>query len=65
MQSKNYGCMVEYPILKHIHSQVSEQTNRSLRKLSVVLAYYGWDNYLKILELFFVIRNLRIKKMLC
>ena len=58
-------CMDEYPLLKHINSQVSEQTNRSLRKLSVVLAYYGWDNYLKILELFFVIRNLRIKNMLC
>ena len=49
MQSINYGCMDEYPILKHINSQVSEQTNRSLRKLLVILAYYGWDNYLKIL----------------
>ena len=65
MQSINYGCMDEYPTLKHINSQVSEQTNRSLRKLSVDLAYYGWDNYLKIVKLFFVIKNLKIKKMLC
>ena len=33
--------MDEYPALKKVNSQVSEQTNRSLRKLSIVLAYYG------------------------
>ena len=54
-------CMDEYPSLKKINSQVSEQTNRSLRKLSVVLAYYGWENYLRVIELFFVARNLKIK----
>ena len=57
-------CMDEYPSLKHVNSQVSEQTNRSLRKLSVVLAYYGWENYLRVLELFLVSRNLRNKKLL-
>ena len=54
-------CMDEYPMLKRVNSQVSEQTNRSLRKLSVILAYFGWENYLKVLELFFVARNLKIK----
>ena len=57
-------CMDEYPSLKHVNSQVSEQTNQSLRKLSVVLAYYGWENYLRVLELFLVSRNLRNKKLL-
>ena len=57
-------CMDLYPSLKKINSQVSEQTNRSLRKLSIVLAYYGWENYLKVLELFFVTRNLKIKGLL-
>jgi hypothetical protein len=54
--------MDEYPWLKDINSQQSEQINRSLRKLSVVLAYSKWDNYMKILELFFVRRNVKIKE---
>ena len=57
-------CMDEYPSLKRINSQVSEQTNRSLRKLSIVLAYYGWENYLKLIELFLVAKNLKIKNVL-
>ena len=57
-------CMDEYPSLKLVNSQVSEQTIRSLTKLSVVLAYYGWENYLRVLELFLVSRNLRNKKLL-
>ena len=57
-------CMDEYPALKKINSQISEQTNRSIRKLSVVLAYYGWENYKKVIELFFVARNLKIKNLL-
>ena len=57
-------CMDEYPALKKINSQISEQTNRSIRKLSVVLAYYGWENYKKVIELFLVARNLKIKNLL-
>ena len=57
-------CMDEYPSLKRINSQVSEQTNRSLRKLSIVLAYYGWENYLELIELFLVAKNLKIKNVL-
>ena len=53
--------MDEYPSLKKVNSQVSEQTNRSLRKLSVVLAYYGWENYLRVIELFLVMKNLKNK----
>ena len=55
-------CMDKYPSLKTINSQVSEQTNRSIRKLSIVLAYYGGENYLKVIELFLVVRNLILKK---
>ena len=58
--SKAYS-MDEYPSLKKVNSQVSEQTNRSLRKLSVVLAYYGWENYLRVIELFLVMKNLKNK----
>ena len=47
----------EYPQLKHVNSQISEQLNRSLRKLSSVVAYLGWDNYLRVIELFLVNRN--------
>ena len=57
-------CMDEYPSLRKVNSQVSEQTNRSLRKLSIVLAYYGWENYLKVIELFLVAKNLKIKNIL-
>ena len=54
-------CMDEYPSLRKVNSQVSEQTNRSLRKRSIVLAYYGWENYLKVIELFLVAKNLKNK----
>ena len=35
--------------------------NRSLRKLSIVLAYYGLEKYLKRIELFLVAKNLKIR----
>ena len=54
--------MDSYADLKTVNSQTCEQTNRSLRKLSVVVAYLGWDNYLKVLELFFVSKNLKVNK---
>ena len=47
----------EYPQLKNVNSQISEQLNRSLRKISTVCAYLGWENYLKVIELFLVNRN--------
>ena len=54
--------MDEFPQLKNVNSQQAEQINRSLRSLSTVLAHYRWETYLKVLELYFVRRNLRIKK---
>ncbi len=53
-----------YPVLKTVNSQLSEQTSRSLRKLATNLAYYESANYLKVLEMFFVTRNLKIKKIM-
>ena len=42
--------MDEYPALKKVNSQVSEQTNRILHNLSMVLSYYGWENYLCVIK---------------
>ena len=52
----------EFPQLKNVNSQQAEQINRSLRSLAAVLAHYKWETYLKVLELFFVRRNMRMKK---
>ena len=43
--------------MKDVNSQISEQLNRSLRKLSTVCAYLGWENYLRVVEIFLVNRN--------
>ena len=51
-----------YPQLKDVNSQQAEQINRSLRSLSVVLAHSTFEHYLRILEIYFVYRNVRIKK---
>ena len=56
--------MDEYSALNDVNSQISEQLNRSLRKLSTVLAYMGWENYLKLIELFMVYKNLKNKNLL-
>ena len=52
----------EFPQLKNVNSQQAEQINRSLRSLATVLAHYKWETYLRVLELFFVRRNMRMKK---
>ena len=45
-----------YPMLKGVNSQQAEQINRSLRSLSVVLAFSSFEHYMKILAyLIFVI----------
>ena len=51
-----------FPQLKNVNSQQAEQISRSLRSLATVLAHYKWETYLKVLELFFVRRNMRMKK---
>ena len=62
--------MAEYPELcqpradlggKKINSQQSEQINRSIRKLATVAAYLGWENYLKLITMVFVEKNLKRK----
>ena len=54
----------EYPFLSNMNSQISEQLNMSLRKLSTILAYSEWENHLKTLEMFFVTKNLKVKGIL-
>ena len=43
--------MDKYKYLDEINSQISEQRNNSLRKLSNTLAFYKFEYYMKILEL--------------
>ena len=45
-------------------SQQSEQINRSLRSLSVILAHVTFDTYMKILELYFVYKNVKTRRKL-
>ena len=52
----------EFPQLKNVNSQQAEQINRSLGSLATVLAHYKWETYLKVFKLFFVGRNMRMKK---
>ena len=49
--------------MNHVNTQVAEQLNNLLRKLSTVVAYSSFDNYLKIIEIFITIKNLKIKKL--
>ena len=56
--------MDKYKYLDEINSQISEQRNNSLRKLSNTLAFYKFESYMKILELFFGITNLKIKNVI-
>ena len=45
-------------------SQQSEQINRSLRSLSVILAHVTFDTNMKILELYFVYKNVKTRRKL-
>ena len=54
----------KYPHMKHVNTQVAEQLNNSLRKLSTVVAYSNFETYLRIIEIFITIRNLKIKKII-
>ena len=49
--------MDKYKDLDNINSQISEQRNNSLRKLSNTLAFYKFDSYMKVLEIFFGLTN--------
>ena len=54
----------KYPAMNHLNTQIAEQLNNSLRKLSTVVAYSNFDTYLKIIEIFVTIRNLKIKRVI-
>ena len=56
--------MDKYKDLDNINSQISEQRNNSLRKLSNTLAFYKFDSYMKVLEIFFGLTNLKIKNVI-
>ena len=55
----------KYPAMNHVNTQIAEQLNNSLRKLSTVVAYSNFDTYLKIIEIFVTIRNLKTKNRIC
>ena len=56
--------MSKYPFMNNINSQIAEQLNNSLRKLSTVCAYSKFETYVKILEIFITVKNLEIKKII-
>ena len=46
-----------YNNLKNVNTQICEQKNRSLRKLSSTLAYCSFKNYQNKVKLFFIMNN--------
>ena len=54
----------KYPAMNHLNTQIAEQLNNSLRKLSTVVAYSNFETYLKIIDMFITIKNLKIKKVI-
>lgn len=66
-QSNHKACsqvynISKYPAMNHINTQIAEQLNNSLRKLSTVVAYSNFQTYLRIIQIFITVKNLRIKK---
>ena len=51
----------KYPEMAHVNTQVAEQLNNSLRKLSTVVAYSNFKTYLRIIQVFITVKNLKIK----
>ena len=65
-QSNHKACsqaynISKYPEMKHVNTQIAEQLNNSLRKLSTVVAYSNFETYLKIIQIFITVKNLKIK----
>ena len=50
-----------YPELTDVKSPKCETLNRSLRNLSTVLAFMGFENYTRLLEIYLAQRNLMRK----
>ena len=68
-QANHTGCSEAYdmklfPFMNNVNSQLAEQLNNSLRKLSTVSAYSKFETYVKILEIFITVKNLKIKKII-
>ena len=61
--SESYNCD-EYDFLKNVNSQICEQKNRSLRKLSSTLAYCDFNNYKTKIKLFCIVNNMEEKNMI-
>ena len=66
-QSNHKACsqaynVSKYPAMNHLNTQIAEQLNNSLRKLSTVVAYSNFETYLKIIDIFITIKNLKNKK---
>ena len=65
-QSNHKACsqaynISKYPAMNHVNTQIAEQLNNSLRKLSTVVAYSNFETFLKIIHIFITIKNLKIK----
>ena len=54
----------QYHYLKQVNTQICEQKNRSLRKLSSTLAYCSFKNYQNKVKLFFIMNNYEEKGVL-
>ena len=54
----------KYPVMNDINTQIAEQLNNSLRKLSTVVAYSNFQTYLRIIQIFITYKNLKIKKII-
>ena len=55
--SESYNCD-NYDFIKDVNSQICEQKNCSLRKLSATLAYCDFKNYKTKIKLFFIVNNM-------
>ena len=68
-QSNHKACseaynISNYPEMSHVNTQIAEQLNNSLRKLSTVVAYSNFKTYLRIIQIFITIKNLKIKQII-
>ena len=54
----------QYPFLKNVNTQLSEQRNKSLRNLATVIAYMKFSSYMKVIELSMSYYNLKVKSQL-
>ena len=68
-QSNHKACsqaynISKYPAMSNVNTQIAEQLNNSLRKLSTVVAYSNFQTYLRIIQIFITLKNLKIKQII-